>query len=88
MRATLIAAIVLLSALVFAGGASASDDGRGLTLTSHHAYATAVAAARLDPEDNPYAVVCRLENGWWALEMWKAIFPFDPPVDGRACFSG
>lgn len=66
-----------------AGAASASTG--ALTLTSARAEARASAVERLDPHDNPYAVVCLSERGTWTLMLIKAIGPWTPPPDGLPC---
>ncbi len=59
-----------------------------MTLTSHRAHATAVAVARLDPSDDPYAVVCRLDDGSFTLVMLDVPSDYVAPPDGLPCFSG
>ena len=59
-----------------------------MTLTSHRAYAIAAAVARLDPSDDPYAVVCRLDDGSFTLVTLDVPGDFVPPPDGLLCFSG
>ncbi len=73
---------------IAAGGslASAASASPGaLTLTSARAEARASAVQRLDPHDNPYAVVCVSERGQWYVAMIKAIGEWTPPPDGLPC---